>query len=88
MIKRFDYNSEELSEDLSGNGVFIVDDSGLDERPAYVQEFYERIGESFRVKWPADSKAEPIIDIEDIPEGVSESDIESALSDMKSDGII
>lgn len=54
---------------------------------AWAEELYSRVGARFPVKWPGDNPRQPIVDSNDLPSGVSMSDVETALSNMKSDGV-
>ena len=81
MKLRYDYYDESLTDDLSDNGLSVASDQ-------YAAEFYDRIGGKFPVLWPSGSRAEPIIETDDLPRDVSESDIETALTNMKQDGIL
>jgi len=80
-LKRFDYESEELTDDLRHSGQPIADPSA-----DYAGELYGRVGEKFRVEWRSGHKAEPIIDIGSIDSDPEE--IEVALTSMKDDGIL
>lgn len=93
--KRFDYNDETLSTDLSSNAVALPDpDEDIAERlfeKVFGTDYREPDGDRgdvFVVTVKPDSPAEPIIETDTIPDGVSESDIETALSQLKTDGVI
>ena len=81
--KRYHYNDETLTEDLANDGVSIQDPTA-----DYSEELYSRVGVRFPVTWEAKSRAEPIIDTEDLPDSVSGADVESALTDMKNEGVL
>ena len=81
--KRYHYHDEQLSDDLSANMVSV---QAADRD--YVAEFYQRIGVRFPVTWQSVSRAEPVIDTEEVPETITESDIEDVLTSMKDDDIL
>lgn len=81
--KRFHYSTQSLTDDLSSDGVSVADSEA-----DYAEEFYHRVGSRFPVRWESQSRAEPIIDTDDLPQSVSESDVESALSTMIDNGIL
>ena len=83
MRKRFDYKTEELTDELSSNGVSLKDPTA-----EYADELYDRVGERFPVIWESKSRAEPIINVDRLPDHVSQTDIEQALTDMKDSGIL
>ena len=80
-LKRFDYESDELTDDLRRSGQPIADPSA-----DYAGELYDRVGEKFRVEWQTGSKAEPVICMDSVDS--EEQDLEDALSSMKDDGIL
>lgn len=52
------------------------------------EELYSRVGARFPVQWEPWAAAEPVIDTNDLPDGVSEADVESALNGMVADGLL
>jgi len=52
-----------------------------------VEEFYSRIGQRFPVTWKQQNGvATPEIDTDQLPDGITESDVENVLNNMKTDG--
>ena len=69
--------------------VFNAEIGKLEKKPSkgfnnLVEEFYSRIGERFPVRWIDQNGIKvPQIDPDDLPEEVSETDIENILNEMK-----
>lgn len=52
-----------------------------------IEEFYSRVGKRFPVNWNINQRpAYPVFDTADLPDGVTEQDVEQVLSNMKADG--
>lgn len=84
-MKRYDHPNSKLANKRGHAGVQLPD--GVDV-PRAIDELYGRVGERFRVDWEPWSPAEPVIYTAELPDGVTEADVESALNGMKSDGIL
>lgn len=83
--KRFDHPNGALKDIQGYNGVQLPD--GVTTEDA-ANELYSRLGAEFRVQWEPWSTAEPLVDPNDLPDGVTETDVETALSNMKADGVL
>lgn len=81
--RRYDYEAEELTEDLAGSGRGLPEPGS--NPPA--KELYELVGERFRVKWVSHAMAEPIVCL-DALDDASEEDVENALNTLKNDGLL
>lgn len=72
--------------------IYNPDQDTLTEKPEkgfdnLVQEFYSRVGEKFPVTWKTEKgMAVPEIETENLPDGVTETDVETVLQNMKADG--
>lgn len=83
--KRFDHPNDTLKEMRGYSGVQLPD--GVDVHAA-AENLYNRVGARFPVEWEPWATAEPKVDTDEFPNGVSESDVEAALSNMKADGLL
>lgn len=83
--KRFDYPNDALKDIQGYNGVQLPE--GITPREMR-EELFSRLGERFPVRNEPWSKAEPVIDTNDLPSGISEADVETALANMKTDGFL
>lgn len=83
--KRFDHANEVLSDQRGHAGVRLPDGVTVDDA---AEDLYSRLGERFPVTWEPWSPAEPRTDTSELPSGVSESDVETALANMKADGML
>lgn len=83
--KRFDHPNGALKDMRGYNGIHLPDGVNIDQA---AEELYSRVGASFPVEWEAWSTAEPRIDPNKLPSGVTETDVETALSNMKADGLL
>jgi hypothetical protein len=73
-VKKFDYEKEEIIE---------KNDSGN-----YVKRFYEIVGKKFPIKWPGESPCCPEFAPDDLPDGVTETDVKDALIQLKEEGLL
>jgi hypothetical protein len=65
----------------------LVDEPAVD--PGVVADrIYGRLGATFPIKWVGRDNAVPIVDTDDLPEGVTESELENAIqnSHPRADG--
>jgi len=83
--KRYHYTDDVLGPNDGHDGVELPNGVEVDDAAA---ELYSRVGARFRVEWQPHSPAEPVIDKGSLPDEVTLSDIENALSAMKSEGKI
>jgi len=82
--KRYDYNDGQFVDigNYNSNRIMPTDSDDL------AEELYTRLGERFKIKWPSDSMAEPIVDTDDLPKNLTLSDIADSLNQMKNDNIL
>jgi len=96
---RFDHPKTTLEQQQGYNGVNLPDGVELGatgESGTLVAEFYDRLesntawsrtgNEGFPVTWDVNSRAEPIINPDNLPDGVSKIDVESVLQGLVNDG--
>lgn len=83
--KRYDHPNEALQDQQAHAGVQLPDGVSVEDAAA---DLYSRVGARFPVRWEPWSPAEPVVDTAALPSGVSESDVETALTNMKTDGVL
>lgn len=83
--RRFHNPDGVMGEARSHNSIQLPDGVTIDDAS---EDLYARVGERFPVRWDPWSTAEPVIDPDDLPSGVAEADVETALGNMKTDGVI
>lgn len=94
--KRFDHPNETLTDQRGHAGVRLPDgvEIGSHDQPGTAAyELYERLGvnnedDRFPVRWEPWATAQPLIDPDGLPSGVTESDVETVLANMKADGYL
>lgn len=80
--KRYDNPNETLTDQLTHSDTPA--NATVDELAAGL---YSRVGERFKVDWAPWARGEPIVHLNTLPDGVNETDVETALNDMKADGL-
>lgn len=81
--RRYQHPSEQFGDPQTHNSIVLPPDVSPDEA---AEELYGRIGDRFSVTWEPWASAEPIIDTDTLPTGVSEATVAAALTAMKNDG--
>lgn len=83
--KRFDHPNGALKDMNGYSGINLPD--GVSPEDA-AEDLYSRVGERFPVKWEPWATAEPVVDTNNLPQGVTEMDVENALNNMKANGML
>lgn len=78
--KRYHHPAEKLNDPSTHNNKLLPEGVSVDDA---AEELYDRVGERFPVSWEPWATAEPLVEVDRLPSGVTEADVESALTAMK-----